>query len=87
MMTVIICGYPRTNRDRMVASLLGLDAYALREKTKWLSLSSAPNKEKKFFLGHSQMILLDFLFQDLSIVSRMSLRIIGAWSCPRKPVN
>ena len=40
-----------------------------------------------FFLGHGQMILLDFKFQDLIMVTSMSLRIKGAWSCPRKPVN
>ena len=31
--------------------------------------------EQKFFLGHSRVFFLDFLFQDLGILSRISLRI------------
>ena len=35
--------------------------------------SLLPQKEgKKLFLGHSRVFLLDFLFQDLGILSRIS---------------
>ena len=40
-------------------------------KNKMAEASLLPKKEgKKFFLGHSRVLLLDFYFQDLGILSR-----------------
>ena len=45
-------------------------------KNKMAEASFLPEKEgKKFFLGHSRVFLLDFLFQDLGILSRISLKL------------
>ena len=33
-----------------------------------------PKEKKKKILGHNRMFLLDFLFQDLGILSRISLK-------------
>ena len=58
------------NRHETFVTISSMPTLYVRNK-----MAEASPLPQKFFLGHSRVFLLDFLFQDLGILSRISLRI------------